>query len=77
MTIAVTGPLASGKSTFVELLDELGAETVSADDMVHHLLAEDDETITRVTERFGEEVRGEKGIARKALSQVVFGDGRH
>ena len=74
MTIAVTGPLASGKSTFVELLDELGAETVSADDMVHHLLAEDDETITRVTERFGEEVRGEKGIARKALSQVVFGD---
>ena len=74
MTIAVTGPLASGKSTFVELLDELGAETVSADDMVHYLLAEDDETITRVTERFGEEVRGEKGIARKALSQVVFGD---
>jgi dephospho-CoA kinase len=74
VTIAVTGPLASGKSTFVELLDELGAETVSADDMVHHLLAEDDETITRVTERFGEEVRGEKGIARKALSQVVFGD---
>ena len=59
MTIAVTGPLASGKSTFVELLDELGAETVSADDMVHHLLAEDDETITRVTERFGEEVRGQ------------------
>jgi dephospho-CoA kinase len=74
VTIAVTGPLASGKSTFVELLDELGAETVSADDMVHHLLAKDDETITRVTERFGEEVRGEKGIARKALSQVVFGD---
>jgi dephospho-CoA kinase len=74
VTIAVTGPLASGKSTFVELLDELGAETVSADDMVHHLLAEDDETITRVTERFGEEVRGEKGVARKALSQVVFGD---
>jgi dephospho-CoA kinase len=74
VTIAVTGPLASGKSTFVELLDELGAETVSADDMVHHLLAKDDETITRVTERFGEEVRGEKGIARKALRQVVFGD---
>lgn len=74
MTIAVTGPLASGKSTFVELLGELGAETVSADEMVHHLLAEDDETIARVTERFGEEVRGEKGIDRKALGRVVFGD---
>lgn len=74
MTIAVTGPLASGKSTFVELLGELGAETVSADEMVHHLLAEDDETIARVTERFGEEVRCGKGIDRKALGRVVFGD---
>ena len=74
MTIAVTGSLASGKSTFVELLGELGAETVSADEMVHHLLAEDDETIARVTERFGEKVRGEKGIDRKALGRVVFGD---
>jgi dephospho-CoA kinase len=74
VTIAVTGSLASGKSTFVELLGELGAETVSADEMVHHLLAEDDETIARVTERFGEKVRGEKGIDRKALGRVVFGD---
>jgi len=74
VTIAVTGPLASGKSTFVDLLGELGAETVSADEMVHHLLAEDDETIARVTERFGEEVRCGKGIDRKALGRVVFGD---
>jgi dephospho-CoA kinase len=74
MTIAVTGPLASGKSTFVELLGELGAETVSADEVVHYLLGEDDETIARVVERFGEGVRGESGIDRKALGQVVFGD---
>ena len=74
MTIAVTGPLASGKSTFVQLLGELGAETVSADEVVHYLLAEDDETITRVVERFGEGVRGESGIDRKALGRVVFGD---
>jgi dephospho-CoA kinase len=74
VTIAVTGPLASGKSTFVELLGELGAETVSADEVVHYLLGEDDETIARVVERFGEGVRGESGIDRKALGQVVFGD---
>jgi dephospho-CoA kinase len=74
VTIAVTGPLASGKSTFVELLGELGAETVSADEMVHYLLAEDHETIARVVERFGEGVRGEEGIDRKDLGQVVFGD---
>jgi len=74
VTVAVTGPLASGKSTIVDLLGELGAETVSADEVVHYLLAEDDETIARVVERFGEGVRGENGIDRKALGRVVFGD---
>ncbi|MDQ3910356.1 MAG: dephospho-CoA kinase, partial [Actinomycetota bacterium] len=68
------GPLASGKSTFVEMLGDLGAETVSADEIVHDLLAEDEETIAAVTQRFGEGVRGEKGIDRKALGQEVFGD---
>jgi dephospho-CoA kinase len=74
VTIAVTGPLASGKSTFVEALGELGAETVSADDVVHDLLARDEETIDAITRRFGEGVRGERGIDRKALGREVFGD---
>lgn len=74
MTIAVTGPFACGKSTFVRMLGELGAETVSADEVVHDLLASDSETIGRVVGRFGEEVRGEPGIDRKALGGRVFGD---
>ena len=74
MTIAVTGPFASGKSTFVRLLGELGAETASADDTVHHLLQNDQQAISRIIERFGEEVRGEEGIDRKALGREVFGD---
>jgi dephospho-CoA kinase len=74
VTVAVTGPLASGKSTFVKMLGDLGAETVSADEIVHHLLAEDEETVAAVTQRFGEEVRGEEGVDRKALGQNVFGD---
>ena len=74
MTVAVTGPLACGKSTFVEMLGEMGAETVSADGIVHDLLAGDPETISRVAERFGEGVRGETGIDRKALARAVFGD---
>jgi dephospho-CoA kinase len=74
VTIAVTGPLASGKSTFVEILGDLGAETVSADEVVHDLLAEDEETIDAITRRFGEGVRGERGIDRKALGREVFED---
>lgn len=76
VTIAVTGPFASGKSTFVQLLGELGAETVSADGVVHDLLSADDETIAHITERFGDEVRGERGIDRRALGREVFGDSR-
>ncbi|HET7479133.1 MAG TPA: dephospho-CoA kinase [Rubrobacteraceae bacterium] len=74
MTIGVTGPFASGKSTLVQLLGALGAETVSADGVVHDLLSGDAETIRRVVERFGEEVRGESGIDRQALGREVFGD---
>ena len=74
MTLAVTGPLACGKSTFVRMLGEMGAETVSADAIVHDLLARDPETISRVVERFGEGVRGERGIDRGALARAVFGD---
>ncbi len=74
MTVGVTGPFASGKSTFVRMLGELGAETVSADGIVHELLAGDAETVARVVERFGEEVRGEEGIDRRTLGREVFGD---
>jgi len=74
VAIAVTGPLASGKSTFVKALGDLGAETVSADEIVHDLLADDGETIDAVARRFGEGVRGESGIDRKALGREVFGD---
>jgi dephospho-CoA kinase len=74
VTIAVTGPFASGKSTFVRLLGELGAETVSADEIVHYLLAQDEATISRIVERFGEDTLGERGVDRRALGRKVFGD---
>jgi dephospho-CoA kinase len=74
VTVAVTGPFASGKSTFVKLLGELGAETVSADEIVHNLLARDQGAITRVVERFGEDVLDGRVVDRRALGRRVFGD---
>ena len=74
MTVAVTGSFASGKSTFVNILGELGAETVSADGIVHDLLAADEQTISLVAERFGREVLKERGVDRRALGRKVFGD---
>jgi dephospho-CoA kinase len=75
VTVAVTGPFASGKSTLVRFLGDLpGTETASADEIVHHLLKNDRQTISRIVERFGEGVRGPDGIDRKALGRQVFGD---
>jgi len=75
VTVAVTGPFASGKSTLVRFLGELpNAETASADEIVHHLLKNDRRAISRIVERFGEDFRGESGIDRKALGRRVFGD---
>lgn len=74
MTIAVTGPFASGKSAFVGMLGDLGAHTASADEIVHDLLRWNENAISDVSERFGEEVVGEEGVDRKALGRVVFGD---
>jgi dephospho-CoA kinase len=75
VTVAVTGPFASGKSKLVRFLDELpGAETASADEIVHHLLKNDRRAISRIVERFGEEVRDANGIDRKVLGSKVFGD---
>jgi dephospho-CoA kinase len=73
VTVAVTGPFASGKSAFVDMLGSLGAETVSADEIVHDLLAADEEAISRVVERFGNDVLGERGVDRRALGRKVFG----
>ncbi len=59
----------------VRLLGELpGTETASADEIVHHLLKKDRQTISRIIERFGEDVRGSEGIDRKALGRKVFGN---
>ena len=75
MTVAVTGPLASGKSTLVRFLGERpGTETASADEIVHHLLKNDRRTMSRIVERFGDGVRGRDGIDRRALGREVFGD---
>ncbi len=75
VTVAVTGPFASGKSALVRFLGELpDTETASADEIVHHLLKNDRRTISRVVERFGEGIRGPDGIDRNALGREVFGD---
>jgi dephospho-CoA kinase len=71
--LGVTGGIGSGKSTATAFLAELGAAVVSADELVHHLLAEQ-AIIDRVERHFGGGVLEEERIHRPALAQVVFND---
>lgn len=73
--LGLTGNIATGKSTVLEILREQGAEVVDADALVHELLGPGTPTTAAVVETFGEGVRAANGgIDRPALARIVFND---
>lgn len=66
--VAITGSIAAGKSTVVGFLQELGWETLSADDVVKEMWA-DEEFCLDVGRLFGEEKAVDKNFVRKEISQ--------
>jgi dephospho-CoA kinase len=70
--IAVTGGLASGKSTVCRMLEELGAYVVSADLIVHQLLSPDSTVGKQITQQFGSDLVSDGRIDRKKLADIVF-----
>ena len=77
-TIGLTGAIASGKSTALEILGRLGAATISADGIVHELL--DAEPLrSRLIDRWGDQIlagaaAGGGEIDRAAVGRIVFAD---
>ncbi len=75
LAVAVTGGIGAGKSTALECFRRHGAATVSSDEIVHHLLAEDPEVRRALVERFGEEILGDHGVPdRDLIARRVFRD---
>ena len=73
LTVALTGGLATGKSTVGRMFAELGCELVEADRLGHEVLAGPGRNAT--VELFGEEICHPDGsINRRALGAVVFQD---
>lgn len=70
VTVAVTGGIAAGKSEALAAFARRGAAVASSDEVVHRLLAEDDEVRAAVRERFGEQALDDRG----AIAAVVFAD---
>jgi dephospho-CoA kinase len=75
LVLGVTGGIATGKSTVLKMLSDLGALTLSADTIAHEVLAKDTPAYRQVFERFGSEVLGPDGeVDRSALAAVIFTD---
>jgi dephospho-CoA kinase len=73
--IALTGGIASGKSTIARRLAELGAVVVDADQIVRDVQAPGSAVLARIEEVFGADVIDADGaLDRAALGAKVFGD---
>lgn len=72
--VAVTGGLCAGKSTVCRLLKEHGAYTVSADDIVHHLLTFNTHIGQQVIHLLGKEILRDHRIDRAVVAKKVFGN---
>jgi dephospho-CoA kinase len=71
--VGLTGGLGAGKSEALRALGELGAATLSTDDVVHELLTRDD-LRELVAARLGPELVRDGALDRPAIAQRVFGD---
>lgn len=73
--IALTGGIASGKSTIARRLAELGAVVVDADRIVRDVQAPGTPVLAAIADAFGADVIAEDGsLDRAALGAIVFGD---
>ncbi|HWS51963.1 MAG TPA: dephospho-CoA kinase [Microbacterium sp.] len=73
--IALTGGIASGKSTIARRLAEHGAVLVDADQLVRDVQAPGSEVLAQIVETFGPDVVAPNGdLDRAALGSKVFGD---
>jgi len=73
--IGLTGNIATGKSTVVEMLTDLGAEAIDGDRIVHELMGPGSPLADAIRARFGDgTVNPDGSINRPALGAIVFSD---
>ncbi len=71
--IALTGSIATGKSTVVTHFKAFGFDIIDADKISHRILDEQHKTIA---EMFGAGLVHQDKVDRKALGSIIFGDSK-
>ena len=75
LAVAITGGIGAGKSEALDAFRRHGAATISSDEIVHHLLAADDDVRRALVDRFGERILGADGRPdRRRIGALVFVD---
>jgi dephospho-CoA kinase len=69
--IALTGGIATGKSSVSKIFEKEGFTVIDADSIAHQVL---NESVKEVASLFGDEVCHENGVNRKILGTIVFQD---
>jgi dephospho-CoA kinase len=73
--VALTGGIASGKSTVASMLAELGAHVVDADQLARQVVEPGSSGLAQVAARFGPGVLAKDGsLDRSCLGELVFRD---
>jgi len=73
--LAVTGGIASGKSTVSRMLGELGAPLIDFDLIARRVVEPGTPGLAKIVDYFGRQVLAVDGsLERKKLSDIVFGD---
>lgn len=71
--LAITGGIASGKSTVAKMFESLGATLVDADSLAHQVYAPGTPLAAELLQRYGNEIKDSQGgIDRKALGKIIF-----
>jgi len=75
LNVALTGNIAAGKSTVVDLFREWGATVIDADELAREAQAPGTAVLAAIAKRFGAEVlRPDGSLDRAALRAKVLGD---
>lgn len=75
MRVGLTGSIATGKSSVANMLKELGAYIIDADEIAHDALKKTEKPYKQILDVFGSNILDEQGnIDRKKLGSIVLND---